>query len=172
MRSLFNTKLYFGNLPYNVDSAQLAGIIQEYGSPEMVEDESQLSRLFNVNRGTRRCIIVACEKGEVNDCLTDDLTFAAREVLFPNFTATRGFGKKLMLKYYIMMEYTNYEHGCRFSITEKHGRSRVFAFVTMSSIEDCNAFIENLDESVKKSSFTSMIFSVSLCSIHGSHLGL
>ena len=32
-----NTKLYFGNLPYNVDSAQLAGIIQEYGSPEMVE---------------------------------------------------------------------------------------------------------------------------------------
>ena len=58
------------------------------------KDESQLSRLFNVNRCTRRCIIVACEKGEVNDCLTDDLTFAAREVLFPIFTATRGFGKK------------------------------------------------------------------------------
>lgn len=32
-----NTKLYFGNLPYNCDSAQLAGIIQDYGSPEMVE---------------------------------------------------------------------------------------------------------------------------------------
>lgn len=32
-----NTKLYFGNLPYSVDSAQLAGIIQDYGSPEMVE---------------------------------------------------------------------------------------------------------------------------------------
>ncbi|XWS39132.1 hypothetical protein CRYUN_Cryun18bG0023800 [Craigia yunnanensis] len=32
-----NTKLYFGNLPYNVDSAQLAVIIQEYGSPELVE---------------------------------------------------------------------------------------------------------------------------------------
>lgn len=32
-----NTKLYFGNLPYNVDSAQLAGIIQEFGSPELVE---------------------------------------------------------------------------------------------------------------------------------------
>jgi hypothetical protein len=32
-----NTKLYFGNLPYNVDSAQLAGMIQEYGTPEMVE---------------------------------------------------------------------------------------------------------------------------------------
>ncbi|KAJ6898484.1 hypothetical protein NC652_025108 [Populus alba x Populus x berolinensis] len=66
-----NTKLYFGNLPYNVDSAQLAGIIQEYGSPEMVE------------------------------------------VLYHRET----------------------------------GRSRGFAFVTMSSIEDCNAVIENLDES-------------------------
>lgn len=32
-----NTKLYFGNLPYNVDSAQLAGIIQDYGSPELIE---------------------------------------------------------------------------------------------------------------------------------------
>lgn len=34
-----NTKLYFGNLPYSVNSAQLAGIIQDYGSPEMVEVE-------------------------------------------------------------------------------------------------------------------------------------
>ena len=32
-----NTKLYFGNLPYSCDSAQLAGIIQNYGSPELVE---------------------------------------------------------------------------------------------------------------------------------------
>ncbi|PIA36231.1 hypothetical protein AQUCO_03400265v1 [Aquilegia coerulea] len=32
-----NTKLYIGNLPYNCDSAQLAGIIQEYGSPELIE---------------------------------------------------------------------------------------------------------------------------------------
>lgn len=34
---VLNTKLYFGNLPYNVDSAQLAGIIQDYGTPELVE---------------------------------------------------------------------------------------------------------------------------------------
>ena len=32
-----NTKLYFGNLPYLCDSAQLAGIIQAYASPELVE---------------------------------------------------------------------------------------------------------------------------------------
>ncbi|KAJ6430268.1 hypothetical protein OIU84_021635 [Salix udensis] len=66
-----NTKLYFGNLPYNVDSAQLAGMIQGYGSPELVE------------------------------------------VLYHRDT----------------------------------GRSRGFAFVTMSSLEDCNAVIENLDGS-------------------------
>lgn len=32
-----HTKLYFGNLPYSVDSAQLAAIIQDYGSPELIE---------------------------------------------------------------------------------------------------------------------------------------
>ncbi|CAA2992075.1 28 kDa ribonucleo, chloroplastic-like [Olea europaea subsp. europaea] len=32
-----NTKLYFGNLPYHCDSAQLARFIQEYASPELVE---------------------------------------------------------------------------------------------------------------------------------------
>ncbi|KAI3853919.1 hypothetical protein MKW92_029390 [Papaver armeniacum] len=67
--SATNTKLYFGNLPYNCDSAQLAGIIQDYGSPEMVE------------------------------------------VLYDR----------------------------------NSGRSRGFAFVTMSSVQDCNAVIENLD---------------------------
>ncbi|KAM7488490.1 hypothetical protein LguiB_025974 [Lonicera macranthoides] len=66
-----NTKLYFGNLPYHCDSAQLAGIIQEYGSPELVE------------------------------------------VLYDRTT----------------------------------GKSRGFAFVTMSTVEDCNAVIENLDKS-------------------------
>uniref|UniRef100_A0A0A9BN27 RRM domain-containing protein n=1 Tax=Arundo donax TaxID=35708 RepID=A0A0A9BN27_ARUDO len=35
--STTTTKLYFGNLPYNCDSAQLAGIVQDYASPEMVE---------------------------------------------------------------------------------------------------------------------------------------
>lgn len=66
-----NTKLYFGNLPYNCDSAQLAGIIQEYASPEMVE------------------------------------------VLYERDT----------------------------------GRSRGFAFVTMSTVQDCEAVIQNLDGS-------------------------
>ncbi|KAI4369720.1 hypothetical protein MLD38_018134 [Melastoma candidum] len=66
---LATTKLYFGNLPYNVDSAELAGIIQDYGSPELIE------------------------------------------VLYDRNT----------------------------------GRSRGFAFVTMSNVEDCNLVIENLD---------------------------
>ncbi|MFS8019463.1 putative RNA recognition motif domain, nucleotide-binding alpha-beta plait domain superfamily [Helianthus anomalus] len=67
--SAVNTKLYFGNLPYLCDSAQLAGIIQNYGSPELVE------------------------------------------VLYNRET----------------------------------GKSRGFAFVTMSSVQDCKAVIENLD---------------------------
>ncbi|XP_015887414.3 30 kDa ribonucleoprotein, chloroplastic [Ziziphus jujuba] len=66
-----NTKLYFGNLPYSVDSAQLAGLIQDFASPELVE------------------------------------------VLYDRET----------------------------------GRSRGFAFVTMSTIKDCNKVIENLDGS-------------------------
>ncbi|KAL8479661.1 hypothetical protein ACS0TY_026538 [Phlomoides rotata] len=69
--SVANTKLYFGNLPYHCDSAQLAGIIQEHASPELVE------------------------------------------VLYDRNT----------------------------------GRSRGFAFVTMSNVEECNTVIKNLDGS-------------------------
>ncbi|XP_047181952.1 28 kDa ribonucleoprotein, chloroplastic-like [Vigna umbellata] len=67
--SFASTKLYFGNLPYSVDSAILAGLIQDYGSAELIE------------------------------------------VLYDRDT----------------------------------GKSRGFAFVTMSCIEDCNTVIENLD---------------------------
>ncbi|KGN56810.1 28 kDa ribonucleoprotein, chloroplastic [Cucumis sativus] len=66
-----STKLYFGNLPYSVDSSQLAAIVQDYGIAELIE------------------------------------------VLYDRNT----------------------------------GKSRGFAFVTMSSIEDCNKVIENLDGS-------------------------
>ncbi|KAH9681691.1 hypothetical protein KPL71_027066 [Citrus sinensis] len=91
-----NTKLYFGNLPYNVDSAQLAGIIQDYGSPELVE------------------------------------------VLYDRET----------------------------------GRSRGFAFVTMSTVEDCNAVIENLDGRVRISLYpnTSVISSRHGCVCINMHL--
>lgn len=45
-----NTKLYFGNLPYNCDSSQLAGIIHEYASPEMIEvSGSNQIKLFMIN---------------------------------------------------------------------------------------------------------------------------
>ncbi|CAI8611077.1 unnamed protein product [Vicia faba] len=63
------TKLYFGNFPYSVDSAQLVGLIEDYGSAKLVE------------------------------------------VLYDMDT----------------------------------GKSRDFAFVTMSFVEDCNAVIKNLD---------------------------
>ncbi|KAH9320908.1 hypothetical protein KI387_015547, partial [Taxus chinensis] len=63
------TKVYVGNLPYSCDSAELAGLIQEHGSAEVVE------------------------------------------VIYDRNT----------------------------------GRSRGFAFVTMSSLEDANAVVGNLD---------------------------
>lgn len=66
------TKLYFGNLPYSVDSAQLAGLIEDYGSAELIE------------------------------------------VLYHRDT----------------------------------GKSRGFAFVTMSCVEDCHGVIKNLDGKV------------------------
>lgn len=34
---LEGSKLYIGNLPYSCDSAELAGLVQEYASPEIVE---------------------------------------------------------------------------------------------------------------------------------------
>ncbi|XP_028221800.1 RNA-binding protein CP33, chloroplastic-like isoform X2 [Glycine soja] len=41
------TKLYFGNLPYSVDSAKLAGLIQDFGSAELIEEF--LGRTLRVN---------------------------------------------------------------------------------------------------------------------------
>lgn len=32
-----STKLYFGNLPYSVDSSQLAAIVQDHGVAELIE---------------------------------------------------------------------------------------------------------------------------------------
>lgn len=32
-----STKLYFGNLPYSIDSSQLAAIVQDHGIAELIE---------------------------------------------------------------------------------------------------------------------------------------
>jgi hypothetical protein len=53
------TKLYFGNLPYNCDSAQLAGIVQEYATPEMVEVRLMFTQM---PKGALSCGIGLCEK--------------------------------------------------------------------------------------------------------------
>lgn len=58
-----NTKLYFGNLPYNCDSSQLAGIVQEYATPEMVEVNFFFFFFFNlyykiqIKKGRKFCLI-------------------------------------------------------------------------------------------------------------------
>ncbi|MBA0854739.1 hypothetical protein Goshw_004343 [Gossypium schwendimanii] len=107
VESTVNTKLYFGNLPYNVDSAQLAGIIQEYGSPELVE------KLEERNAG-----------------------------LVSNF---RTFEGSIYNGIFADPVGCKFEHDVLYN--RETGKSRGFAFVTMSTIEDCNIIIQNLDGS-------------------------
>ncbi|KAK9183005.1 hypothetical protein WN944_026154 [Citrus x changshan-huyou] len=97
-----NTKLYFGNLPYNVDSAQLAGIIQDYGSPELVEE-------IRPRDEVRFFFLLPCLPGKL------------------------GILYRAVINYLLVL------------YDRETGRSRGFAFVTMSTVEDCNAVIENLD---------------------------
>lgn len=42
-----STKLYFGNLPYSVDSPQLAAIVQDYGVAELIEVHCLQSSLIS-----------------------------------------------------------------------------------------------------------------------------
>lgn len=58
-----NTKLYFGNLPYNVDSATLAQIIQDFANPELVEV------LYNRDTGQSRGFAFVT-MSNVEDCNT------------------------------------------------------------------------------------------------------
>ncbi|KAM7258825.1 hypothetical protein ACFE04_014566 [Oxalis oulophora] len=104
-----NTKLYFGNLPYNVDSAMLAGIIQEYGVPEMVELVADFITL-----GSGRATWHSQRRSIICLILLDQLLQISWDLVLYN---------------------------------RETGKSRGFAFVTMSSVEDCNKVIENLDGS-------------------------
>ncbi|KAL1202634.1 RNA-binding protein CP31B [Cardamine amara subsp. amara] len=58
-----NTKLYFGNLPYNVDSATLAQIIQDFANPELVEV------LYNRDTGQSRGFAFVT-MSNIEDCNT------------------------------------------------------------------------------------------------------
>ncbi|KAL2325938.1 hypothetical protein Fmac_024996 [Flemingia macrophylla] len=101
------TKLYFGNLPYSVDSATLAGLIQDYGSAELIE---------------------VCFR------VRSDFIFLryAFTVLCLDFPSSSGLITHILLIYKVLYD-------------RETGKSRGFAFVTMSCIEDCNTVIENLD---------------------------
>jgi hypothetical protein len=66
------TKLYFGNLPYNCDSALLAGIVQDHAVPEMVEVCLRARCLL-------RCITVLSNTLPVNADQINSLIRGARQ---------------------------------------------------------------------------------------------
>ncbi|CAN8241062.1 unnamed protein product [Cochlearia groenlandica] len=77
-----NTKLYFGNLPYNVDSATLAQIIQDFANPELVEV------LYNRDTGQSRGFAFVT-MSNVEDC----------NVIVENLDGTEYLGRTLKVNF-------------------------------------------------------------------------
>ncbi|KAF8081486.1 hypothetical protein N665_0884s0014 [Sinapis alba] len=77
-----NTKLYFGNLPYNVDSATLAQIIQDFANPELVEV------LYNRDTGQSRGFAFVT-MSNVEDC----------NVIIENLDGTEYLGRTLKVNF-------------------------------------------------------------------------
>ncbi|ESQ29483.1 hypothetical protein EUTSA_v10023650mg [Eutrema salsugineum] len=77
-----NTKLYFGNLPYNVDSATLAQIIQDFANPELVEV------LYNRDTGQSRGFAFVT-MSNVEDC----------NIIIENLDGTEYHGRALKVNF-------------------------------------------------------------------------
>uniref|UniRef100_A0A1J3CDK8 RNA-binding protein CP29B, chloroplastic n=1 Tax=Noccaea caerulescens TaxID=107243 RepID=A0A1J3CDK8_NOCCA len=77
-----NTKLYFGNLPYNVDSATLAQIIQDFANPELVEV------LYNRDTGQSRGFAFVT-MSNVEDC----------NIIIENLDGTEYLGRALKVNF-------------------------------------------------------------------------
>ncbi|KAJ6351436.1 hypothetical protein OIU78_007371 [Salix suchowensis] len=202
-----NTKLYFGNLPYNVDSAQLGWNDSRHTFLENSPSKSLGPRdsvcLNSTGNLFWPCELGACLhhytmnessgnfkrrlKGQFNQSsetpvLTMSCKYLRASIEF-NYTSFLNLDEWNKPNNSVFIIST---HSCRlplregalhasirmwFSVLAKTmvegvkeephvlyhrdtGRSRGFAFVTMSSLEDCNAVIENLDGSVTSESLT------------------
>ncbi|XP_043721565.1 29 kDa ribonucleoprotein A, chloroplastic isoform X2 [Telopea speciosissima] len=121
-----NTKLYFGNLPYNCDSAQLAGIIQDYGSPEMVEIYGGRTLRVNFSDKPR-----------------------PREPMYPEtdyklFVGNLSWSVTSESLLQVFQEYGNVV-GARVLYDGETGRSRGYGFVSYSSKPEMDAALESLN---------------------------
>lgn len=154
------TKLYFGNLPYNVDSAQLAGMIQEYASPEVVEV------LYNKETGKSRGFAFAT-MSSLEDC----------DLIIRNLGGSQFMGRILRVNYADRPKakeplYPETEHklfignlswsvtsetlteafrefgnvvGARVLYDGETGKSRGYGFVCFSTKSEMEAALESLD---------------------------
>ncbi|RWV92153.1 hypothetical protein GW17_00045508 [Ensete ventricosum] len=155
-----NTKLYFGNLPYNCDSAQLAGIIQEFANPELVEvlydRETRRSRGFAfVTMST----VEDCEEviknldGSQYGGRTLRVNFSdkpkAKEPLYPEsqhklFVGNLSWSVTSESLTQVFQEHGNLV-GARVLYDGDTGRSRGYGFVCYSTKEEMDNAMESLD---------------------------
>ncbi|XP_010264869.1 PREDICTED: 31 kDa ribonucleoprotein, chloroplastic [Nelumbo nucifera] len=155
-----NTKLYFGNLPYSCDSAQLAGIIQQYGSPEMVEV------LYNRDTGKSRGFgFVTMSNIEDANRVIENLDGSEycgrtlrvnfsdkprpRESLYPEseyklFVGNLSWSVTSESLTKVFQEYGNVV-GARVLYDGETGRSRGYGFVCYSSEPEMEAALEHLN---------------------------
>ncbi|CAN8242429.1 unnamed protein product [Cochlearia groenlandica] len=131
-----NTKLYFGNLPYNVDNATLAHIIQDFANPELVEV------LYNRDTGHSRGFAFVT-MSNVGDC----------NVNMENLDGTEYLGRTMKVNFadkpkpnkeplYLETEYKLFVELCTMGIT---GKSRGYGFECYSSKTEMETALESLD---------------------------
>ncbi|KAJ0265887.1 RNA-binding [Hirschfeldia incana] len=156
-----NTKLYFGNLPYNVDSATLAQIIQDFANPELVEV------LYNRDTGQSRGFAFVT-MSNVEDC----------NVIIENLDGTEYLGRNLKVNFadkpkpnkeplYPETEYKLFVGNLSWTVTSESlagafrecgevvgarvvydgdtGKSRGYGFVCYSSKDEMETALESLD---------------------------
>ncbi|KAH0456062.1 hypothetical protein IEQ34_013969 [Dendrobium chrysotoxum] len=143
MARLQNTKLYFGNLPYNCDSEQLAGVIQEHASPEMIEV------LYDKETGRSRGFAVVT-MSSIQDCeaVISKLNGFVEYISFPYmclfvscnlcWSVTSEALKQVFKDYGNLVS-------ARVIYDGETGRSRGFGFVCFSTKEEMDSAMESLN---------------------------
>ncbi|KAG6582419.1 hypothetical protein SDJN03_22421, partial [Cucurbita argyrosperma subsp. sororia] len=168
-----STKLYFGNLPYSVDSPQLAAIVQDYGVAELIEV------LYDRDTGKSRGFAFVT-MNSIDDCnkVIENLNGATymgrilrvnfsdkpkpKEHLFPE-TEYKLFVRNLAWSVtsesltQAFQEYGNVV-GARVIYNGETGRSRGYGFVSYSTKSEMETALVALNDAV----FEGRVLSVSL----------
>ncbi|KAK8944803.1 hypothetical protein KSP39_PZI008237 [Platanthera zijinensis] len=160
-RRLQNTKLYFGNLPYHCDGAQLTSLIQDYASPLSVEV------LYDKDTGgSRGFAFVTMSSTEACEAVISSLNGTQYEgrklrVKFPEKWKGRvGMYQESEFKLFVgnlswsvtsetlKQVFKDYGSlvGARVLYDSETGRSRGYGFVCYSNNDEMTAAMESLNE--------------------------